>query len=187
MRRLAAYRAAALTFALLATGCDPIEPPPVAPPKAMPLDAEDGAVMRGVLDELHRSHFLVVDTTITPCPAHPPRTSGRPTAECLSPGWLGFVSRLFPSYTSRMGLQAFDVTFISASVIDFLSSTELLKGHPPGSAVVTFSAPFYMAPGLAVIAYGLRQEPDVVAAATLARQADGRWLVTSNSQYSGVY
>ena len=201
MRRLA-HRAAALTFTLLATACDPLEPPPVAPLKAMPLDAEDGAVMRGVLDELRRSHFLVVDTTIRPCPAHPPRTSGRPTAECLSPGWLGFVSRLFPSDTSRTGLLAFDnrnrdrlavpvlgpdVTFVSASVIDFLSSTELLTAYPSGSAVVIFSAPFYAAPGLAVIAYGLRQEPVVGAAATLTRRTDGRWLVTSNRQYGGVY
>lgn len=201
MRLPAAPRVAALAFALAVTACDRPEPPPVVvrPPS---LDSDDLAVMRGVLDGLHRPHFLVVDTTLTPCPAHPPRTGGRPTAECLSPGWLGFVSQLFPPNTSRMGLLAFDsrnrdrlavsalgadVNFVSASAIDFLSSRELLGAYQPGSAIVTFSAPFHTAPGLAVIAYGLHQEPDVVAAARLERRGDGRWLVTSNSQYGGVY
>ena len=80
-----------------------------------------------------------------------------------------------------------DVNFISASAIDFLSSTELLAAYQPGSTIVTFSAPFHMAPGLAMIAYGLNQEPAVVAVARLERRGDGRWAFTSNSQYSGVY
>lgn len=200
MRLLAARSVAALALALAGAACD--TPPPVAPPKSASLDAEDFAVMRGVLNSLRRPAFLVVDTTLTPCPVHPPRTGGTPTAECLSPGWRGFVSRLLPSGTPRTGLLAFDdrnrdrlpvtgalgsdVKFISATAIDFLSSTELLASSPAGSAIVTFSAPFYTAPGVAVIAYGLHQEPDVVSAARLDRH-DGQWVVASSGQYDGVY
>ena len=202
MRLLAAPRVAVLAWAFLpaCAACD--SPPPVTPPKSASLDAEDLAVMRGVLNSLRRPAFLVVDTTLTPCPVHPPRTDGTPTAECLSPGWLGFVSRLLPSGTSRTGLLAFDdrnrdrlpvpgalgsdVKFISATAIDFLSSTELLASSPAGSAIVTFSAPFYTTPGVAVIAYGLHQEPDVVSAARLERRND-RWVVASSSQYAGLY
>jgi hypothetical protein len=191
------FSAAVPALALACVACD-TPPPPVAPPRSTTaLDGDDLAVMRGVLDSLGRPHFLVVDATIGFCPVHPPRTSATPRADCLSDDWLGNVSRLLPSEMSLTGLRAFDqrnrarlpltaplgsdVTFISATVIDFLSSTDLLARYPSGSAVVTFGAPFYSAPGLAVIAYGLHQDPDVVAAAKLERGADGRWVVAEQS------
>lgn len=190
-------RAWMLAVALSCAACD-TAPPSVAPPRSRSIDADDIAVMRGVLDSLHRPHLLVVDTTLAHCPVHPPRTNLTPRADCLSPEWLGYVSRLFPSETSLTGLLAFDernrdrlpvtgllgsdTTFISATVIDFLSRADLVARYPPGSAVVTFSAPLYPAPGVAVIAYGLHQTRDVVAGARLERHTDSRWRVTANSQ-----
>jgi hypothetical protein len=163
----------------------------VAPPRAGAIDADDIAVMRGVLDSLQRPYFVVVDTTLAPCPVHPPRTSLKPQADCLSPEWLGYVSRFLPSDISRTGLLAFaernraklavtrslgtDTTLISATVIDFVPSEDLVARHPQGTAVVTLSAPLYPAPGVAVVAYGLHQALDLLAVARLERQADGRW------------
>ena len=161
MRLPAARSVAALTLALGTIGCGRPEPPAVSV-RTPSVDADDIAVMRGVLDVLRRPHFLVVDTTLAPCPVHPPRTS------------LAFGERNRERLPLTGSLGA-DTTLISATVVDFLPSEDLVARYPQGTAVVTFSAPLYPAPGVAVIAYGLHQAHRLAAVARLERRADGRW------------
>ncbi len=53
----------------------------------------------------------------------------------------------------------------------------LLREHPPGSAVVTFSAPAYPAPRTAAVAYSAREGE--AGAARLEQTSDGRWSVVA--------
>ena len=129
MRLPAARSVAALTLALGTIGCGRPEPPAVSV-RTPSVDADDIAVMRGVLDVLRRPHFLVVDTTLAPCPVHPPRTS------------LAFGERNRERLPLTGSLGA-DTTLISATVVDFLPSEDLVARYPQGTAVVTFSAPLY--------------------------------------------
>lgn len=167
MRLLAAHRAAVLAFALAATACDPVEPPPVAPPRSGAIDADDIAVMEGVLDDVRRragGSFLVVDSTLPVC-AERIEIVAPPPGGCLGPAVVDFVSKVLPAASRLMAALDFqernarrlpitealgdDVTYISATLTDFLSMSDLIRQHPRG-AIVTFTAPSYPAPRVAV-------------------------------------
>ena len=80
---------------------------------------------------------------------------------------------MLPPETARTGAVAFEdrnrrrlpiegslgaaVTPISATLIDGLAASVLLREHPPGSVIVAFSVPTYPAPRMAVIAYRARE------------------------------
>jgi hypothetical protein len=70
-----------------------------------------------------------------------------------------------------------DVTYASATLVDSLAPSELLRQYPPGSEVVTLSAPVYPAPRMALIAFAARTD---VGAARAERQHDGRWRITAS-------
>lgn len=192
-----------LVLALGASACDsPV--PPVAQHQPS-LDADDLAVMRGLLDDhvrpraakgLIESRFLVVDTTMAVCPRDT-TVFGAPPGGCLAPDWLEFVAGVLPPDRRRTAALDFqlrnarrlpirgalggDVSYISATLTDFISARQFRRQH--AGAVVTFSMPSYPAPNVAVIAYRVRQ--DELAAARLERQRDGRWKMAA-SGWSGA-
>lgn len=192
-----------LLAALAAQGCSEPAPPPIAVRKPV-LDAGDFAVMKGVLDHRLRprggnsARFLVVDTTMATCAA--PGVLQRAPGACLDSQWMEFVSPMLPKGSLRTATLDFQarnarrlaiepalgagVTYISATVTDFMSSEELVRWQPPGSTVVMFSTPSYPAARMAVIAYAAGS--DIRGAARLERQSDGQWMVTGNSQYGTV-
>jgi len=202
--------ACVLPLAFSAASCDKPASPPVAV-RQTALDADDIAVMRGLLDDLIRPEqvdsirrgrapgappgpieprFLVVDTTIAVCDRDLV-VFGPPPGGCLAPGWITLVSQALPPGTARTATLAFasrnarripitasigrDVTFVSSTVTDFVEMNELLRQHPPGSAVVSFSVPSYPGPRMAVLAFNVRNHR--AGAARLAQQDDSRWTV----------
>jgi hypothetical protein len=201
MRRLAGLPAASLAGLLITVaGCDPPVPPPVAV-REPAIDADDLAVMKGLLDDRLRpkrnasgaaagARFLVVDSTIASCDRRI-EVFGPPPGGCLTSGWIDFVLRVMPLATRRTAMLDFearnirrltiegtlgdDVAFVSSTASDFLSAGELLRRHPPGSRIVTFSAPSYPAPNVAVLAYGVRTQE--IGAVRLEQAADRRWKV----------
>ena len=137
-------------------------------------------------------HVLIVDTTLAVCDRDP-RVFGTPPGGCLGPEWVAQVTRVLPQGSARTGTMAFEnrnrrrlpiqgslgagVTPISATLIDGLAESALLREHPPGSAVVTISVPAYPAPRTAAVAYSARQGE--AGAARLEQTADGRWSVVA--------
>jgi hypothetical protein len=182
-----------LTLALAATSCSDPVPPPVSV-RQPSLDADDLAVMKGVLDDMRErlegASFLVVDTTIAVC-AGPIEVVAPPPGGCLAAAAVDSVSKVLPlrsRVTSMFDFQArnairlaiagelgADVTYVSATLIDFVS----LDHRPPPhqGAIVTFSAPSYPAPRTAVISYRVKDAEDV--ALRLEQQSDGRWVVAT--------
>ena len=182
--------ALALSFACGACG-QPL-PPPVA--RSVPsLETDDLSVMKGVLDDVRQrrgaGRFLVVDTTTAVCEGKVD-LFGAPPGGCLSPKSVDSVSKVLEPGRSRIATLDFearnasrlpiagtlgpDVTYISGTLTDFVSMRDLLAQHP-GSAVVTFSAPSYPAPRVAVMIYRVRDAEN--GAVRLEQQADGRWTV----------
>jgi len=196
--------ACVLVLALVVPACDPAVPPPVAQ-RQPSLDAEDVAVMNGVLDRLRaraaraliESRFLVVDTTLAVCDRDV-MAFGPPPGGCLAPRWLEFVSRVLPPTNAREAMLDFqarnvkrlpiggplgaDVTYIPATVTDFVSERDLLRQRP--GAVVTFSAPAYPASRVAVIAYAVRHGE--LGAARLQQRAGGGWSVAEGGWYGAI-
>ena len=72
-----------------------------------------------------------------------------------------------------------DVTYISATLTDFMSASDLIRQNP-GREVVTFSAPSYPAPRAAVIVYYVKSSEYAVA--RLEQQHDGRWAVVARQK-----
>ena len=194
-------RICALALSLASGACGKPLPPAVAV-KAPSLDADDLAVMRGLLEDglrprlLPVAHVLVVETTLATCAVTPALLGAAPGA-CLDPPWVELVSRMLPAdrvRTATLDFQARNArrpiepvlgaaaTSISTTVTDFVPLTELLRQHPPGSVVLTLSTPSYPAPRLAVIAYA---SGGIVGAARLARRSDGLWTVAAD-QSGGV-
>jgi len=190
VRLPAALSVALVAFALVAGACGQPVPPPVAVGEPS-VDTGDLAVIRGLIDDHRRRvaparpHFLVVDTTLASCVNVPP------PGACLADSAIEEVSRLLPRARVRTGTLDFesrnarpvpitgslgtDVSYVSWTLIDFSSRADLLRKLPAGSAVVAFSRPSYPAPRVAVLAYSAFQ--NVVDAARLVQQADGRWEV----------
>jgi hypothetical protein len=180
----------ALLLALTTAACGDLVPPPVAQ-RPTALEVGDLAVMRGVLDDFRdrrpvASRFLVVDTTGAIC-ERPSEVFGAPPGGCLGPGAIDSVSRLLPSGTRRSAVLDFqarnatrlpivgslgeDVTYISASLIDFTPRSDLVRRFPR-SAIVRFSAPSYPSARTAVMSYRFDDETGAV---QLALQFGGRW------------
>jgi len=195
-------RICALALSFACGACDQPRPPAVAA-REPSLDADDLAVMRGLLEDgvrprlLPVARVLVVETTLATCAATPTLLGAAPGA-CLDPRWVELVSRMLPAdriRTATLDFQARNArrrpigpvlgaaaTYISASVTDFVPLPKLLRQYPPGSVVLALSTPSYPAPRLAVIAYS---SGGIVGAASLERRSDGRWTVAA-SQYGGV-
>ena len=174
--------------------CRESGPPPVVSPPAR-LDASDLAVMKALIDSMvDAPHVLIMDTTLAVCD-HDPRVFGTPPGGCLEPECDAQVARVLPPEHARTGAVAFEdrnrrrlpiegslgavVTPISATLIDGLAASVLLREHPPGSAIVAFSAPTYPAPRMAVIAY--RAHEGAASAARLEQTGDRRWLVVATN------
>jgi hypothetical protein len=183
----------ALVVTVATAACGTPTPPPVAV-RQPSLDADDVAVIRGVLDSMRRQrerggHFLVVDTTVAVCES-PIAVVAPPPGGCLAPPVLDDVSKVLPLHsrvTALLGFQArnakrlpvtgglgADVDYVSATFIDFAVG-KLGRDLPRGSAIVTFSAPSYPAPGVAVVAYRVKESES--GAVRLQQQPDGRWAV----------
>ena len=181
MRRGVARSALIVTLATAACGTP--APPPVAV-RQPSLDADDLAVIRGLLDNFRERHrdgrrFLVVDSTVAVCERRI-AVVAPPPGGCLAPPVLDDVSKVLPSRSRVTALIDFqarnarrlpisgdlgaDVHYVSATFLDFANGS-----------VVTFSAPSYPAPGAAVLTY--RVKDDRHGAVRLERQADGRWVV----------
>ena len=172
----------ALIVTLASAACDTPTPPAVAV-RQPSLDADDLAVIRGLLDSFREDQggrrFLVVDTTVAVC-GRPIAVVAPPPGGCLAPPVLDHVSKVLPSRSRVTALLDFqarnarrlpitgdlgaDVDYVSATFLDFAIGS-----------VVTFSAPSYPAPGAAVLTYRVRN--DHHGAVRLERQADGRWVV----------
>ena len=201
-RRLSTVRGVwVLALALTAAACDRPAPPAVSV-RQPSLDADDLAVMRALFDDLLRprrpegvraqARFLVVDTTMAMCRRDPAMLGPQP-GRCLDPGWVALVSEAapagmartvamrFPAWTAtRLSISAplgDDVTFVSATVIDSVVPSEMLRPYPPGSEIVTLSAPGYPAPRMAVVAFAAGTG---FGAARVERQTDGRWRVAES-------
>ena len=192
MRVDRALGAALLVVLATVMACRESVPPPVVSPPAR-LDVSDLAVMKALIDSMADApHVLIVDTTLAVCDRDP-RVFGTRPGGCLGPEWIAQVARVLPTATARTGMVAFEdrnrrrlpiegslgagVTPISATLIDGLSASVLLRDHPPGSAVVAISAPVYPAPYTAVVAYSAREGQ--TGAARLEQTGDGRWSVVA--------
>ena len=199
--------AGVLALALAASACDQPVPPPVFLREAS-LDVEDIAVLRALFDDFrHRRReaivrpevpsprFLVVDTTMAMC-RRDPSVFGPQPGRCLNPAPASVMSEVVPASvfpTVRLRFQTWnatprsisgglgdDVTYVSATLLDMMAPGELLRRYPPGSAIVTLSAPGYPAPRMAVIAFGSWWAPSS-GAARLERQPDGHWRVVASA------
>lgn len=199
MRLRAARRLAVLALALAPIACDQPVPPPVAV-REPSIEADDIAVMKGVLDDVRGRRaggsFLVVDSTLPIC-AKPIEIAVAQLGGCLEPAVLDSVLKVLPSasrVTAALDFQARnarrlpirgalgdDVTYISATLTDFVSVKDLIRQHP-GGAVVTFSAPSYPAPRVAVMFYHVKDREH--AAVRLEQQLDARWVVAD--RFGGI-
>ena len=199
MRLPAAPRVAALALALAAAACDPLEPPSVTA-RSLSIEADDIAVMKALLDDVRGRRaggsFLVIDSTLPIC-AKPIEIVATPLGGCLGPSVLDSVSKVLPSAsrvtaaldfqtrnTRRLpitGALGDDVTYISATLTDFVSMRDLIRQHP-GGAVVTFTAPSYPAPRVAVIVYHVKDLEH--AAVRLEQQIGARWVVAD--RFGGI-
>ena len=185
--------AALLVVLAAAVACRESGPPPVVSPPPR-LDASDLAVMKALIDTPSAGRAPRPDRGYDPRRVRPrPRVFGTPPGGCLGPEWVARVTRVLPPGTARTGTVAFEdrnrrrlpiqgslgagVTPISATLIDGLAASVLLREHPPGSAVVAFSAPTYPAPRTAVVAYSARDGE--ASAARLEQTGDRRWSVVA--------
>jgi hypothetical protein len=178
-------------LALSVAGCRQPVPPPVSA-RDPALDADDLAVMKGLLDDLrqHRPSvsFLVVDTTIAIC-GRAIDVVAPPPGGCLAQPAIDAVQMVLPAdrrVTATHDFQARNarrlpiaetlapgVAYVSATVMDFVS----VNGEQERArAIVTVSAPSYPAPRVAVLAYRVKDAES--GAVRLERQSDGRWLVS---------
>jgi hypothetical protein len=197
-------------LALSTAGCETPAPPPVAV-HAPSLDADDMAVLRALFDDVLRPQwreairtgkapvqaprFLVVSRTMAMC-RRDPGVLGPQPGRCLSADHANIIAEvvrpdLFP--TVRLNFQAWnaksltiagslgeDVTLVSPTLLDMMPLSELLRSNP-GSAVVTLSAPGYLAPGVAVITFGGWTGSG--GAARIERQQDGRWRIVASASH----
>ena len=182
----------ALITTLAAAACT-TTPPPVAVRQPL-LDADALAVIRDLLASFRerdqeKRRFLVVDSTVAVC-ERPIAVVAPPPGGCLAPPVLDSVSKVLPSRSRVTALLDFqarnarrlpvtgdlgaDVDYVSATFFDFAIMNRG-GGLPLRSAIVTFSAPSYPAPGMAVLLY--RVKDDHHGAVRLQQQPDGRWAV----------
>ena len=198
----------ALVLALLPVACDRPEPPAVAI-REPSLDADDMAVLRALFDDFLRPQwheairtgkapvqaprFLVVSRTMAMC-RRDPGVLGPQPGRCLSPDHANIIAEvvppdLFPTVRLRFpawnatsltlaGSLGEDVTLVSPTLLDMMPLSELLRSNP-GSAVVTLSAPGYLAPGVAVITFGGWTGSG--GAARVERQQNGRWRIVASA------
>jgi hypothetical protein len=138
--------------------------------------------------------FLVMDRTLAMC-RRDPGVLGPQPGGCLSPYHANILSevvspKMFPAMKLRFpawnatpmsiaGPLGEDVTLVSPTLVDMTPASELLRSQ--GSMLVTFSAPGYLEPGVAVITFGGRGGGG--AAARLERQPDGRWRVVASASH----
>jgi len=205
MMRLPGLAVGALALALAVAACDQPVPPLVAL-REPSLDARDLGVIAALLDARFRSgqtdtkrpRLLLIDTTVAVCAADPVVFSP-PPGGCLDRQWIRLVSEALPPTSRRTATLAFEarnarrlpipgppgaeVTFISATLADSLSAPVLLADHPPGSQVVTFSAPVYPSSRVAALAYRAVDAHRAVAegAARLELRMNGRWSVVATA------